>query len=85
MLGATGIHIPCVVLGCGTFGGIGGAKNLVGHGLDRDRAFATLDEAVALGIDVLDTADRYAGGESELTIGAWLRSRPLQATARVRV
>ncbi|MEO8740870.1 MAG: aldo/keto reductase [Casimicrobiaceae bacterium] len=85
MLGSTGIEIPRVILGCGTFGGIGGAKNLVGHGLDRDRALATLDEAVALGIDVLDTSERYAGGESEQAIGAWLRSRPPQVTARVRI
>ncbi len=85
MLGSTGVEIPSVILGCGTFGGIGGAKNLIGHGLDRDKAFATLDEALALGIDVLDTAERYADGESERTIGAWLRSRSRKATAVVRI
>ena len=84
ILGTTGTAVPCVILGCGTFGGIGGAKSLIGHGLDRNRAFATLDEALALGIDVLDTAERYAGGESEQAIGAWLRSRPAE-TAHVRI
>jgi len=38
---------------------------LIGRGLDRRAAFATLDEASALGINILDTAERYAGGESE--------------------
>jgi len=84
-LGTTGIAIPRAVLGCGTFGGIGGARHLVGRGLDRKAAFATLDEALALGIDVLDTAERYADGESECAIGDWLRHRPPELTRRVRI
>jgi aryl-alcohol dehydrogenase-like predicted oxidoreductase len=84
-LGTTGIRVPQVFLGCGTFGGIGGARHLVGCGLARDAAFATLDEALALGIDVLDTAERYANGESERTIGAWLRHRPQEVTRGVRI
>ena len=79
-LGTTGINVPRAILGCGTFGGIGGARHLVGRGLDRKAAFATLDEALALGIDVLDTAERYADGESERTIGEWLRHRPRNVT-----
>jgi aryl-alcohol dehydrogenase-like predicted oxidoreductase len=73
LLGITGIGISRIILGCGTFGGIGGAKALIGRGLDREAAFATLDEGLALGINVLDTAERYAGGDSELVIGEWLR------------
>ena len=84
-LGTTGIQVPRVLLGCGTFGGIGGARHLVGRGLDRTAAFATLDEALALGIDVLDTAERYAGGESERMIGEWLRRRPREVTGGVRI
>lgn len=84
-LGTIGIQVPRALLGCGTFGGIGGARHLVGRGLDRTAAFATLDEALALGIDVLDTAERYAGGESERTIGEWLRRRPREAREGVRI
>ncbi len=73
-LGETGIEISEVILGCGTFGGLGGETSLIGRGLDDDAAFATLDEAASLGINVLDTAERYAGGKSELVIGQWLRS-----------
>jgi aryl-alcohol dehydrogenase-like predicted oxidoreductase len=72
-LGSTGIEISRIILGCGTFGGIGGAKALIGRGLDREAAFTTLDECLALGINVLDTAERYADGQSELVIGEWLR------------
>ena len=69
----TPLHEPLVILGCGTFGGIGGARHLIGHGLDRDAASRTLDEAAALGFTMWDTAERYAHGESESTIGAGSR------------
>ena len=84
-LGTTGIEVPAVQLGCGNFGGIGSLKSLIGRGLDREQAFAALDEALALGIDVLDTAERYADGESERAIGAWLASRPAAETAHIRI
>jgi len=84
-LGTTGIPVPRAFLGCGTFGGIGGVRDLVGRGLDRKAAFAALDEALALGIDVLDTSERYAGGESECAIGEWFRQRPRERTKAVRI
>jgi aryl-alcohol dehydrogenase-like predicted oxidoreductase len=74
-----------VILGCGTFGGIGGARDLIGRGLDRQAALASMDEAVALGISVFDTAERYADGESERAIGAWLRARQNKGAASVRI
>jgi aryl-alcohol dehydrogenase-like predicted oxidoreductase len=77
--------VPAVQLGCGNFGGIGSLKSLIGRGLDREQAFATLDEALALGIDLFDTAERYADGESERAIGAWLATRPAAATAHIRI
>jgi aryl-alcohol dehydrogenase-like predicted oxidoreductase len=73
------------VLGCGTFGGIGGSPGLVGRGLDERSAFATMDEAVGLGITLFDTAERYAGGASEIMIGRWLGQRDSAVTDRVRV
>jgi len=74
-----------VVLGCGTFGGIGGATALIGKGLDTDASFATLDESAALGITMLDTAERYAAGASETTIGRWLRERSAAVTDPIRI
>lgn len=73
------------VLGCGTFGGIGGSQKLVGRGLDEPSAFATMDEAVRLGITLFDTAERYAGGASEIMIGRWLVERDSTVTDRVRL
>jgi aryl-alcohol dehydrogenase-like predicted oxidoreductase len=73
------------VLGCGTFGGIGGSPKLVGRGLDEVSAFATMDEAVGLGITLFDTAERYAGGASEIMIGRWLLERDSAVTGRVRL
>ncbi len=85
VLGRTGIVIPSAFLGCGTFGGIGGATALIGRGLDEEAAFAAMDDAVAVGIDVFDTAERYAAGASERMIGEWLRRRPAEITSRVRL
>jgi aryl-alcohol dehydrogenase-like predicted oxidoreductase len=73
------------VLGCGTFGGIGGSPKLVGRGLDEPSAFATMDEAVGLGITLFDTAESYAGGASEIMIGRWLVERDSAVTDRVRL
>jgi len=74
-LDSKGIDIPEVIIGCGTFGGIGKSPDLIGKGLETEAAFATLDEALALGLCVLDTAERYALGQSEKIIGQWLDSR----------
>ena len=74
-----------VVLGCGSFGGIGGARELIGRGLDESASLATLDEAAALGMTMLDTAERYAAGASEVMIGRWLAERDAAVTARARI
>jgi 1-deoxyxylulose-5-phosphate synthase len=84
-LGTTGIDIFPIILGCGTFGGIGGAKSLIGRGLDREAAVATLNESLAIGIDVLDTAERYAGGASELVIGSWLSQQPASVVSKLHI
>jgi aryl-alcohol dehydrogenase-like predicted oxidoreductase len=74
-LGETGISISPVILGCGTFGGIGSLQHLIGRGLDEEASLATMDEAAALGINLFDTAYSYAGGASERIIGRWLAGR----------
>lgn len=74
-----------VVLGCGTFGGIGGSTELIGRGLDESASLATLDEAAAIGLTMLDTAEQYADGASETMIGRWLSEREAVVTAGVRI
>jgi aryl-alcohol dehydrogenase-like predicted oxidoreductase len=41
----------------------------------QDDSSALLDAALARGINVLDTANVYAGGNSERGIGVWMKSR----------
>lgn len=74
-----------VVLGAGNVGGDGGDLSQIGTGHDEATACAILDEAVACGITVVDTAARYAAGSSEAIIGRWLRARPVEVTSRVSV
>ncbi|MEN5061374.1 aldo/keto reductase [Luteimonas sp. TWI1416] len=69
-LGQSGLRISPLA-----FGG-----NVFGWSADEATSFALLDECVALGIDLIDTADVYsawaegnAGGESETLIGKWLQ------------
>ena len=54
--------------------------NVFGWSVDSAAAHALLDECVALGLNLVDTADAYsawaagnAGGESETLIGQWLQ------------
>ena len=74
-LGATGLEVSRIALGCGNFGGIGSAPELFGQGESRDEAFALMDAAWAAGINVFDTAASYGGGRSETWIGDWRRER----------
>ena len=50
-----------------------GAAGLHANGLDN--AFEVLDAWLTAGGRMIDTAASYGGGESERTIGAWLRAR----------
>ncbi len=79
-LGTAGLSIPRVALGCGNFGGIGSALDLVGQGLTDDQAAALMDAAWELGITHFDTADAYGAGRSELAIGRWIASRGIRPT-----
>lgn len=75
-LGTTGIEISEVIYGAGSIGGIGSSSLTRGRGLTPDEGMKRLDEAWDLGVRVVDTADQYGGGASELTIGRWLQERP---------
>jgi aryl-alcohol dehydrogenase-like predicted oxidoreductase len=74
-LGRTGIEITEFVYGAGSIGGLGGAEETLGLGIDVEQGLDRLSEAHALGIRVVDTADSYGGGESERTVGRWLAER----------
>jgi aryl-alcohol dehydrogenase-like predicted oxidoreductase len=74
-LGATGLKISRLGLGCGNFGGVGSAPAFFGMGENEAQAFEVMDRAFDAGINFFDTADAYGGGRSESYIGRWLKAR----------
>lgn len=74
-LGHTGLRVSAVGLGCGNFGGIGSAAALFGKGESEHEAFAVMDAAWEMGINLFDTANTYGGGRSETYVGNWLRAK----------
>jgi aryl-alcohol dehydrogenase-like predicted oxidoreductase len=82
-LGATGIRVSRVILGCGNFGGIGSAPAFFGRGESPEEAFALMDAAWEAGITTFDTADAYGGGRSESAIGDWLRTKGPELRERI--
>jgi aryl-alcohol dehydrogenase-like predicted oxidoreductase len=74
-VGPSGLLIPPVALGCGSFGGVGSAPEFFGRGLTDDQALELMDAAWEFGIRHFDTADAYGGGRSEKVIGRWIATR----------
>ena len=74
-LGHTGLSLSRLCLGCGNFGGIGSAPAFFGAGESETEAFELMDAAIALAINLFDTADAYGGGRSETWIGRWRAAR----------
>ena len=84
-LGALGVTISRLGLGCGNFGGVGSAPAFFGMGEGEREAHALLDRAWDAGITLLDTADAYGGGRSEQYVGSWLRGKGAAARDRLVV
>ncbi len=70
-LGSTGLDVSAVCLGCMSFG----ASNRGSHEwtLDEDASRALVKQALAAGINFLDTANVYSDGTSEEFVGRALR------------
>jgi len=66
-LGRTGVQVSSLVLGAMNFGRIGRTS--------QDEATAIVDAALAAGINLIDTADSYGGGESEEMVGKAIAGR----------
>ncbi|GAA1299581.1 aldo/keto reductase [Saccharothrix xinjiangensis] len=73
-LGASGLQVPVLSLGAGTFGGRG---PLFGAWGDTDVAEARelVDLCLDAGVTLFDTADVYSDGASEEVLGAAIRGR----------
>jgi len=73
-LGNTGTYVSRLCLGTMTFGGTLEGTAGIG-GLDAKAADTLLGAALDAGINFIDTADIYAGGQSEELLGALLGAR----------
>ncbi|MGV9697458.1 aldo/keto reductase [Streptomyces sp. NPDC003470] len=73
-LGASGLMVPALSFGAGTFGGRG---ELFGAWGDTDEAQARrlVDICLEAGVTMFDTADVYSGGASEEVLGAAVKGR----------
>ncbi len=67
-LGATGIDIPAIGLGCMSMSPVYGPTDDAG-------SIATIHRALDLGINFLDTADIYGAGGNEELVGKAIRGR----------
>ena len=74
-LGATGVYVSQIALGAMTFGGAGTQLWDIVGGLDLKAAGELLGVALDHGVNLIDTADVYADGESESMLGRLLGER----------
>jgi aryl-alcohol dehydrogenase-like predicted oxidoreductase len=77
-LGASGLTVPALAFGAGTFGGRG---ELFGNwgAVDVAEARRLVDICLEAGVSMFDTADVYSDGASEEVLGAALKGRRDQA------
>lgn len=73
-LGASGLKIPALSLGTGTFGGTGPLFGAWGN-TDANQARRLLDICLEAGVTLFDTADVYSNGASEEVLGAAIKGR----------
>ncbi|MFF5157730.1 aldo/keto reductase [Streptomyces sp. NPDC000348] len=66
-LGRTGVQVSTLALGAMNFGRIGRTT--------QDEATAIVDTALEAGVNLIDTADMYGGGESEEMVGRAIAGR----------
>ncbi|WP_342708573.1 aldo/keto reductase [Bradyrhizobium sp. B124] len=73
-LGASGLKVPVLSFGTGTFGGQGPLFSAWGRS-DASEARRLIDICLDAGVNLFDTADVYSNGASEEILGAALKGR----------
>ncbi|MEV6214794.1 aldo/keto reductase [Nocardia sp. NPDC058379] len=73
-LGASGLHVPALGFGAGTFGGRGALFSAWGD-TDAAQARRLVDISLEAGVTLFDTADVYSDGASEEVLGAAIKGR----------
>lgn len=74
LLGSTGLAVSRLAFGAMTFTG-GDTSNAAIYKVGADQADAFVGRALDAGVNLFDTADGYAGGESEVLLGKALKAR----------
>lgn len=83
-LGRSGLKVPALGLGCGTFGGQGPLFSAWGRN-DVAQARSMVDMCLDAGVNLFDTADVYSSGASEAILGEALAGRRTQAIISTKV
>ncbi|MBY5333442.1 aldo/keto reductase [Rhizobium leguminosarum] len=73
-LGASGLRVPILSFGAGTFGGSGPLFGAWGN-TDAEEARRLVDICLEAGVNLFDTADVYSAGASEEVLGQAIRGR----------
>jgi len=73
-LGASGLKVPALSFGAGTFGGQGPLFGAWGN-TDAAEARRLVDICLDAGVTLFDTADVYSDGASEAVLGAAIKGR----------
>jgi aryl-alcohol dehydrogenase-like predicted oxidoreductase len=73
-LGKSGLHVPVLCYGTGTFGGRGDMFRAWGT-TEVDEARRLVDICLEAGVNMFDTADVYSAGRSEEILGAAIKGR----------
>ncbi len=73
-LGSSGLRVPALSFGAGTFGGTGPLFSAWGTS-DANEARRLIDICLEAGVNLFDTADVYSGGASEEVLGAAIKGR----------
>ena len=73
-LGSSGLRVPALSFGTGTFGGQGPLFSAWGQS-DVVEARRLIDICLDAGVTLFDTADVYSGGAAEEILGAAIRDR----------
>ncbi len=73
-LGASGLKVPVLSFGTGTFGGQGPLFSAWGRS-DASEARRLIDICLDVGVNLFDTADVYSNGASEEILGAAIKGR----------
>lgn len=74
LLGASGLKVPVLTFGTGTFGGVGDFFKGFGS-TDVQEATRLVDICLENGLTMFDSADVYSGGAAEEILGHALRGR----------